>query len=189
MNQSVPPPNADRHPEKAASTTNDEFQVSGVTYESLDQHIESPMASNATTAPGSTPTSSPTRRYRLQRSERLQSGSDSPTPPNSAHSHSSSGGSGCGGGGGGGSGRNSGQYSSWEVLIRDSFGQIAWPIKFTSWELIDDNNKLKECVSTRWVKKTQKYIGFSIVLSCLGNRLFHSPVGHGGQLCIGLLTT
>lgn len=148
MNQSVPPPNTTRHPEKSASTTNDEFQVDGVTYESrqrnatvtLDEHSASPMASNAPTASASGSTSSsPQRRCRLQRSERLQSGSDSPTPPNSAHSHSSS----------GGSGRNSGQYSSWEVLIRDSFGQIAWPIKFTSWELIDDNNKLKECVSTR----------------------------------------
>lgn len=29
-------------------------------------------------------------------------------------------------------------YSSWEALVRDSFGQIAWPIKITSWELVVD---------------------------------------------------
>lgn len=29
-------------------------------------------------------------------------------------------------------------YSSWEALIRDSFGQIAWPIKITSWELVTE---------------------------------------------------
>lgn len=38
-------------------------------------------------------------------------------------------------------------YSSWEALIRDSFGQIAWPIKITSWELVTDT----ECVPTRLV--------------------------------------
>lgn len=96
---------------------------------------ESPMTTNAGPAgqPGSS-NCSPHRRCRLQRSERLQSGGDSPTPPSSAHSHSA----------GGGGGASAGQYSSWEVLIRDSFGQIAWPIKFTSWELIDDNNKSNE---------------------------------------------
>lgn len=97
---------------------------------------------------GASSSCSPHRRCRLQRSERLQSGGSdsSPTPPNSAHSHGSSG---SGSSSGGGSGGLGGQYSSWEVLIRDSFGQIAWPIKFTSWELIDDNNKLKESVPNR----------------------------------------
>ncbi|KAJ6635725.1 hypothetical protein Bhyg_14311 [Pseudolycoriella hygida] len=37
-------------------------------------------------------------------------------------------------------------YSSWEALIRDSFGQIAWPIKITSWELVTDT----DTVPTRW---------------------------------------
>lgn len=101
---------------------------------------EFPMTTNAPPAAAAShqgsSNCSPHRRCRLQRSERLQSGGESPTPPNSAHSQSSS--SSAGGGGSGG------QYSSWEVLIRDSFGQIAWPIKFTSWELIDDNNKLRE---------------------------------------------
>ncbi len=33
-------------------------------------------------------------------------------------------------------------YSSWEALIRDSFGQIAWPIKITSWELVTDTDSV-----------------------------------------------
>lgn len=105
-----------------------------------DSEVEITTATTTTLeGGGSSSTCSPHRRYRLQRSERLHSGSDSPTPPKSAaHSHNR---------GGGGSG----QYSSWEVLIRDSFGHIAWPIKFTSWELIDDGNQLKDSVPTRWV--------------------------------------
>lgn len=31
-------------------------------------------------------------------------------------------------------------YSSWEALVRDSFGHIAWPIKITSWELVMDGS-------------------------------------------------
>lgn len=66
-----------------------------------------------TPTPGSSG-SSPRRRARLQRSERLQSDVNTP-------------------------------YSSWEALVRDSFGQIAWPIRITSWELVDGN----EVVPTR----------------------------------------
>lgn len=65
------------------------------------------------TCPASTSVSvepSPRRRQRLQRSERLHSAS---------------------------SGDN-GQYASWEALVRESFGHIAWPIKITSWELTVD---------------------------------------------------
>jgi hypothetical protein len=29
-------------------------------------------------------------------------------------------------------------YSLWEALIRDSFGQVAWPIRITSWEVVND---------------------------------------------------
>nr|XP_040223872.2 GTPase-activating Rap/Ran-GAP domain-like protein 3 isoform X2 [Anopheles coluzzii]XP_040223874.2 GTPase-activating Rap/Ran-GAP domain-like protein 3 isoform X2 [Anopheles coluzzii]XP_049461475.1 GTPase-activating Rap/Ran-GAP domain-like protein 3 isoform X2 [Anopheles coluzzii] len=56
---------------------------------------------------------SPRRRARLQRSERLQSD----------HSQSS----------------QSPSYSSWEALIRDSFGQIVWPIRITSWEMVQSD--------------------------------------------------
>lgn len=49
------------------------------------------------------------RRGRLQRSERLQSDGSS--------QHQS--------------------YSSLEALIRDSFGQIVWPIRITSWDLLN----------------------------------------------------
>lgn len=66
------------------------------------------------TSSGSSGTS-PRRRARLQRSERLQSDVNTP-------------------------------YSSWEALVRDSFGQIAWPIRITSWELVADGN---EVVPTR----------------------------------------
>lgn len=31
-------------------------------------------------------------------------------------------------------------YSSWEALVRDSFGHIACPIQITSWELIMDGS-------------------------------------------------
>lgn len=149
MNQSTrSPPPADYTP-----TVNDDFSVE-VTY-TVPGQSEGKSGNSATSLMGTTPppvfigtaapgssACSPHRRCRLQRSERLLSGgSDSPTPPNSAHSHGSGGSSSSSSGGG--------QYSSWEVLIRDSFGQIAWPIKFTSWELIDDNNKLKESVPNR----------------------------------------
>ncbi|XP_039960598.1 GTPase-activating Rap/Ran-GAP domain-like protein 3 isoform X1 [Bactrocera tryoni] len=33
-------------------------------------------------------------------------------------------------------------YSAWEALVKESFGQIAWPIKITSWELVDDRVKI-----------------------------------------------
>ncbi|XP_055846645.1 GTPase-activating Rap/Ran-GAP domain-like protein 3 isoform X2 [Episyrphus balteatus] len=32
-------------------------------------------------------------------------------------------------------------YSAWEALIKESFGQVAWPVKITSWELVDDRVK------------------------------------------------
>lgn len=41
-------------------------------------------------------------------------------------------------------------YSSWEALVRDSFGQIAWPIKITSWELMVD--RASGPPTTRWVQ-------------------------------------
>lgn len=41
---------------------------------------------------------------------------------------------------------NSTSYSSWETLVRDSFGHIAWPIRITSWELVNDK---AESVPTR----------------------------------------
>lgn len=71
-------------------------------------------------SPSTSPSSggtTPKRRARLQRSERLHS--DSHTP-----------------------------YSSWEALVRDSFGHIAWPIKITSWELVMDGG---DVVPTRYV--------------------------------------
>lgn len=70
-----------------------------------------------------------TRRGRLQRSERLlsdhsgssQTGSNAPAVATTAA--------------GGGS------YSSWEALVRDSFGHVAWPMKITSWELVADREE------------------------------------------------
>ncbi len=59
-------------------------------------------------SPASNSSSPKKQRGRLQRSERLHS-------DNSATS-----------------------YSSWETLVRDSFGHIAWPIRITSWELVND---------------------------------------------------
>lgn len=28
--------------------------------------------------------------------------------------------------------------SAWEALLKESFGNVAWPIKIKSWELVDD---------------------------------------------------
>lgn len=66
------------------------------------------QVSHPTPAPPLTSTAqiSPKRRSRLQRSTRLQ-----PEQPSSSG------------------------YSTWEALIRDSFGQIVWPIRITSWDL------------------------------------------------------
>uniref|UniRef100_A0A182QIN2 Uncharacterized protein n=1 Tax=Anopheles farauti TaxID=69004 RepID=A0A182QIN2_9DIPT len=66
--------------------------------------------SNGPAGSGTQSSLSPRRRARLQRSERLQSD----------HSSQSS-------------------YSSWEALIRDSFGQIVWPIRITSWEMVQSD--------------------------------------------------
>ncbi|KFB52835.1 hypothetical protein ZHAS_00021105 [Anopheles sinensis] len=70
----------------------------------------------ATAGQGQHSSLSPRRRARLQRSERLQS-------DNSQSSHSPS-------------------YSSWEALIRDSFGQIVWPIRITSWEVVQSDQRM-----------------------------------------------
>lgn len=64
--------------------------------------------------------SQPTRRSRLQRSERLQS--DQSASSTTSNSNSA----------------GNGSYSSWETLVRDSFGHVAWPVKITSWELVTD---------------------------------------------------
>uniref|UniRef100_A0A182LZH6 Uncharacterized protein n=1 Tax=Anopheles culicifacies TaxID=139723 RepID=A0A182LZH6_9DIPT len=66
---------------------------------------------NGSVGTGQQSSLSPRRRARLQRSERLQSD----------HSQSSP------------------SYSSWEALIRDSFGQIVWPIRITSWEMVQSD--------------------------------------------------
>ncbi|KAL5275099.1 GARNL3 family protein [Megaselia abdita] len=57
------------------------------------------------------PSSSKKKRSKLQRSERLHSDS----------SNSS--------------------MSSWETLLKESFGHVAWPIKIKSWELVDDHGQ------------------------------------------------
>lgn len=31
--------------------------------------------------------------------------------------------------------------SSWEALLKESFGHVAWPIKIKSWELVDDRGQ------------------------------------------------
>lgn len=77
-------------------------------------NLTSSVMSTSTPSTSQSTGTSPRRRARLQRSERL-------------HSENS--------------------YSSWEALIRDSFGQIAWPIRITSWELVDDS--AADCVPTR----------------------------------------
>uniref|UniRef100_A0A182J0B5 Uncharacterized protein n=1 Tax=Anopheles atroparvus TaxID=41427 RepID=A0A182J0B5_ANOAO len=65
--------------------------------------------------PGQQSSLSPRRRARLQRSERLQSDNSQPSP----------------------------SYSSWEALIRDSFGQIVWPIRITSWEVVQSESRVQ----------------------------------------------
>lgn len=66
------------------------------------------------------------KKGRLQRSERLHTvdngGSNSSSGNNSTSTPTS--------------------YSAWEALVKESFGQIAWPIKITSWELVDDRVKV-----------------------------------------------
>ncbi|XP_058447300.1 GTPase-activating Rap/Ran-GAP domain-like protein 3 isoform X3 [Malaya genurostris] len=79
---------------------------------------------------------SPRRRARLQRSERLQSDNSSSSPSS---------------------------YSAWETLIRDSFGQIAWPIRITSWELTSSSSSgttstsATELISRRGVFSRRHY--------------------------------
>lgn len=82
----------------------------------MDQ-LSAPNTPSNSSAAG-TSSSSPRRRARLQRSERLHSESNTP-------------------------------YSSWEALVRDTFGSLAWPIKITSWELVADAG---DVVPTRYVK-------------------------------------
>ncbi|XP_059224080.1 GTPase-activating Rap/Ran-GAP domain-like protein 3 isoform X1 [Stomoxys calcitrans] len=65
------------------------------------------------------------KKGRLQRSERLQtvdSSSNNSSANNSTTTPTS--------------------FSAWEALVKESFGQIAWPIKITSWELVDDRVKV-----------------------------------------------
>uniref|UniRef100_W8AJE0 GTPase-activating Rap/Ran-GAP domain-like protein 3 n=1 Tax=Ceratitis capitata TaxID=7213 RepID=W8AJE0_CERCA len=55
-------------------------------------------------------------------------------------------------------------YSPWEAFVKESFGQIAWPIKITSWESADDRVKIvpnsssaTELISRRGVFSQQHY--------------------------------
>ncbi|XP_055677387.1 GTPase-activating Rap/Ran-GAP domain-like protein 3 isoform X3 [Lutzomyia longipalpis] len=88
---------------------------------------------------GASSSSSPQRRTRLQRSERL------PGPASSESNATST-------------------YSSWETLVRDSFGQITWPIRLTSWELVNDpaeivptSSSATELISRRGVFARRNY--------------------------------
>ncbi|XP_052567253.1 GTPase-activating Rap/Ran-GAP domain-like protein 3 isoform X2 [Culex pipiens pallens] len=95
---------------------------------SAQQNIQSPSSPSpspaASIATGATPAATVARqasipcrrRGRLQRSERLQS--DGSSASVSQHQNPS--------------------YSSLEALIRDSFGQIVWPIRITSWDLLNN---------------------------------------------------
>uniref|UniRef100_A0A1B0A0Z8 Uncharacterized protein n=1 Tax=Glossina pallidipes TaxID=7398 RepID=A0A1B0A0Z8_GLOPL len=65
------------------------------------------------------------KKGRLQRSERLQTQESATSSTNSNNSSATS-----------------TTFSAWEALVKESFGQIAWPIKITSWELVDDKVKI-----------------------------------------------
>ncbi|KAI9589815.1 hypothetical protein GQX74_007983 [Glossina fuscipes] len=66
------------------------------------------------------------KKGRLQRSERLQTQESATSSTNSNNSSATS----------------TTTFSAWEALVKESFGQIAWPIKITSWELVDDKVKI-----------------------------------------------
>ncbi|XP_054729663.1 GTPase-activating Rap/Ran-GAP domain-like protein 3 isoform X1 [Anastrepha obliqua] len=68
------------------------------------------------------------KKGRLQRSERLQTVDNSSTNCSSASASNAT--------------TTPTSYSAWEALVKESFGQIAWPIKITSWELVDDRVKI-----------------------------------------------
>ncbi|XP_067641103.1 GTPase-activating Rap/Ran-GAP domain-like protein 3 isoform X1 [Eurosta solidaginis] len=69
------------------------------------------------------------KKGRLQRSERLQTLDNSSTNCSSSTS-------------GGNATTTPTSYSAWEALVKESFGHIAWPIKITSWELVDERVKI-----------------------------------------------
>uniref|UniRef100_A0A1A9W664 Uncharacterized protein n=1 Tax=Glossina brevipalpis TaxID=37001 RepID=A0A1A9W664_9MUSC len=99
--------------------------------------VRTPSPLNATsplTPTGTTPTppliqtitnSLQRKKGRLQRSERLQTQESAASSTNSNNTSA-----------------QSTTFSAWEALVKESFGQIAWPIKITSWELVDDKVKI-----------------------------------------------
>uniref|UniRef100_A0A1A9VUN6 Uncharacterized protein n=1 Tax=Glossina austeni TaxID=7395 RepID=A0A1A9VUN6_GLOAU len=101
--------------------------------------VRTPSPLNATSPlTPTTPTPTPTppliqtitnslqrKKGRLQRSERLQTQESATSSTNSNNSSATS-----------------TTFSAWEALVKESFGQIAWPIKITSWELVDDKVKI-----------------------------------------------
>lgn len=101
---------------------------------SAQQNIQSPSSPSPSPAtPAATvarQASIPCRRRgRLQRSERLQSDGSSSSSVASQHQNPS--------------------YSSLEALIRDSFGQIVWPIRITSWDLLNNAAVQREFMNPR----------------------------------------
>lgn len=101
-------------PTSASSPSPSSSSPSSTATPSLPVAVGSGSGAGAGAGTGHQGSLSPRRRARLQRSERLQSES-------SQSSQSPS-------------------YSSWEALIRDSFGQIVWPIRITSWELVQHDS-------------------------------------------------
>lgn len=102
-----PPPTPAQLPLGQASTLTPTSAVQGPQQQLLGQNPGYQTQQSAITTSVSA-SSSPRKKGRLQRSERLQSDSSASS------------------------------YASWEALVRESFGQVAWPIKITSWELVDD---------------------------------------------------
>ncbi|XP_029409205.2 GTPase-activating Rap/Ran-GAP domain-like protein 3 isoform X2 [Bactrocera dorsalis] len=72
------------------------------------------------------------KKGRLERSERLQTVDNSTANYSAAHSNNTT----------TTPTPTLTSYSAWEALVKESFGQIAWPIKITSWELVDDQVKI-----------------------------------------------
>lgn len=64
------------------------------------------------------------KKGRLERSKRLQTVDNSTSNYTAASSNNTT--------------TTPTSYSAWEGLVKESFGQIAWPITLTSWELVDD---------------------------------------------------
>ncbi|XP_062711925.1 GTPase-activating Rap/Ran-GAP domain-like protein 3 isoform X3 [Aedes albopictus] len=136
--QSPSPPSVQSSPSSTSITA----ASAAVAKSPLESSSAAPTVSTATSTagvhqPAQATSLSPRRRARLQRSERLQSENSQSSPASSSAA----------------------TYPAWEALIRDSFGQIVWPIRITSWELTSSNTSTSatELISRRGVFSRRHY--------------------------------